>query len=80
MIDYRWVNGRNEHLAEITAEFVRLKEDVIVTATTPPSTAAKQATRVAAIAATIAATVPAASNVTAAERGISRPIILGGTS
>ena len=56
MIDYRWVNGRNEHLAEITAEFVRLKEDVIVTAATPPSIAGKQATSVAAIAATIAAT------------------------
>ena len=46
VIEYRWADGRNEHLAEITAEFVRLKVDVIVTAATPPSIAAKQATSV----------------------------------
>jgi putative ABC transport system substrate-binding protein len=30
-IQYRWAEGRTERLAEITAEFVRLKVDVIVT-------------------------------------------------
>src|SRR5262245_35566365 len=29
-IEYRWGEGRNEHLAEFAAEFVRLKVDVIV--------------------------------------------------
>jgi signal transduction histidine kinase len=29
-IEYRWAEGRYEHLAEIAAEFVRLKVDVIV--------------------------------------------------
>jgi putative ABC transport system substrate-binding protein len=43
-IEYRWGEGRTERFAEITAEFVRLKVDVIVTAGTPPSIAAKQAT------------------------------------
>jgi ABC-type uncharacterized transport system substrate-binding protein len=43
-IEYRWAEGRNERLAEITAEFVRLKVDVIVTYATPPTLAAKQAT------------------------------------
>jgi putative ABC transport system substrate-binding protein len=46
VIEYRWAEGRNEHLAEITAEFVRLKVNVIVTAATPPTVAAKQATSV----------------------------------
>ena len=45
-IEYRWGEGRTERFAEITAEFVRLKVDVIVTAGTPPSVAAKQATSV----------------------------------
>jgi putative ABC transport system substrate-binding protein len=45
-IEYRWAEGRNERFAEIAAEFVRLKVDVIVTYGTPPSEAAKQATRV----------------------------------
>jgi len=31
-IEYRWAEGRNERFAEIAAEFVRLKVDVIVTA------------------------------------------------
>jgi putative tryptophan/tyrosine transport system substrate-binding protein len=31
-IEYRWAEGRNEHFAEIAAEFVELKVDVIVTA------------------------------------------------
>ena len=30
-IEYRWAEGRNERAAEIAAEFVRLKVDVIVT-------------------------------------------------
>jgi putative ABC transport system substrate-binding protein len=45
-IEYRWGEGRTERFAEIMAEFVRLKVDVIVTAGTPPSIAAKQATSV----------------------------------
>ena len=31
-IEVRWAEGRNERFAEIAAEFVRLKVDVIVTA------------------------------------------------
>ena len=42
-IEYRWAEGRSERFAEIAAEFVRLKVDVIVTAGTPVP-AAKQAT------------------------------------
>ena len=45
-IDYRWAEGRNERAAEIAAEFVRLKVDVIVTQGTPSVIAAKQATSV----------------------------------
>src|SRR5205809_1399656 len=45
-IDYRWGEGRSERAAEIAAEFVRLKVDVIVTAGTPQVLAAKQATSV----------------------------------
>ena len=45
-IEYRWAEGRAERLAEIAAEFVRLKVDVIVTSATPPVVAAKQATSV----------------------------------
>jgi putative tryptophan/tyrosine transport system substrate-binding protein len=45
-IEYRWAEGRSEHMAEIAAEFVRLKVDVIVTYATPPVVAAKQATAV----------------------------------
>jgi putative ABC transport system substrate-binding protein len=40
-IEYRWAEGRIEHLAEFAAEFVRLKVDVIVTSGTPPVVAAK---------------------------------------
>ena len=43
-IQYRWAEGRSEHLAEIAAEFVQRKVDVILTAATPPTAAAKQAT------------------------------------
>jgi putative tryptophan/tyrosine transport system substrate-binding protein len=45
VIEYRWAEGRNERYAEIAAEFVRLKVDVIVTVGTAAA-AAKQATSV----------------------------------
>jgi putative tryptophan/tyrosine transport system substrate-binding protein len=45
-IEIRWAEGRRERVAEIAAEFVQLKVDVIVTSATPPSLAAKQATAV----------------------------------
>ena len=34
-IEYRWAEGRNERFAELAAEFVRLKVDVIVTSGLP---------------------------------------------
>jgi ABC-type uncharacterized transport system substrate-binding protein len=43
-IEYRWGGGRGERAAEIAAEFVRIKVDVIVTSGTPQVIAAKQAT------------------------------------
>ena len=43
-IEYRWAEGQYDRFAEIAAEFVRLKVDVIVTAATAPVLAAKQAT------------------------------------
>jgi putative ABC transport system substrate-binding protein len=43
-IEYRWAQGRTEAMAEIAAEFVRLKVDVIVTHSTAAVVAAKQAT------------------------------------
>ena len=42
-IEYRWAEGRSERYAEIAAEFVRLKVDVIVTVGSAVA-AAKQAT------------------------------------
>ena len=45
-IEYRWAEGRNERLAEIAAEFVRLKVDIIVTHSAGPVIAAKQATAI----------------------------------
>jgi putative ABC transport system substrate-binding protein len=45
-IEYRWAEGRTERAAEIAAEFVRLKVDVIVTSGTAFVVAAKQATSV----------------------------------
>src|SRR6266513_558171 len=45
-IEYRWAEGRSERFAEIAAEFVRLKVDVIVTSATAAVAAAKQATSV----------------------------------
>src|SRR5262249_21293470 len=43
-VEYRWGEGRDQRYAEIVAEFVRLKVDVIVINSTPPVLAAKQAT------------------------------------
>src|SRR5262245_34082863 len=43
-IEYRWGEGRAERYAQIAAEFVRLKPDVIVGAATEAAIAAKQAT------------------------------------
>jgi putative ABC transport system substrate-binding protein len=45
-IEYRWGEGRSERLAEIAAEFVRLKVSIIVTAGTAAVIAVKQATSV----------------------------------
>jgi putative tryptophan/tyrosine transport system substrate-binding protein len=45
-IEYRWGEGRNERFAEIAAEFVRRKVDVIVTSATAAVVVAKQATSV----------------------------------
>jgi putative ABC transport system substrate-binding protein len=45
-IEYRWGEGGTERFAEIAAEFVRLKVDLILTHNTPPTLAAKQATSV----------------------------------
>jgi putative ABC transport system substrate-binding protein len=42
-IEYRWADGHSERLAEIAAEFARLKVDIIVTGGTPAVMAAKQA-------------------------------------
>ena len=41
-IEYRWAEGRSERFAEIAAEFVRLRVDVIVTSGTPQVLAVKQ--------------------------------------
>jgi putative ABC transport system substrate-binding protein len=45
-IEYRWAEGRTERAAEIAAEFVGRKVDVIVTSATASVVAAKQATAV----------------------------------
>jgi putative ABC transport system substrate-binding protein len=45
-IEYRWAEGRDQRFAEIAAEFVRLKVDVIVTSGTASVLAAKQTTSV----------------------------------
>jgi putative ABC transport system substrate-binding protein len=45
-IEYRWADGRSERAAEIAAELVRLKVNIIVTAATRNVVAAKQATAV----------------------------------
>jgi putative ABC transport system substrate-binding protein len=43
-IEYRWAEGRSERFAEIAAEFVRLKVDVIFAIGTEAAVAAKRAT------------------------------------
>jgi putative ABC transport system substrate-binding protein len=45
-IEYRWADGRDERFAEIAAEFVRLKVDMIVTSGNSAIVAAKHATSV----------------------------------
>jgi len=45
-VEYRWGEGRTESYAEIAAEFVRLKVDIVLAAGTEPALAAKQATSV----------------------------------
>src|SRR5262249_33498708 len=45
-IEYRWMEGRNERAAEIAAEFVRLRVDVIVVQGTVAVVRARQATSV----------------------------------
>ena len=45
-IEYRWAEGRTERFAEIAAEFIGLKADVIVTYGTAAVAAAKRATSV----------------------------------
>jgi putative ABC transport system substrate-binding protein len=44
VIEYRWAEDRTDRFAEIAAEFVKLKVDVILAHNTPPVLAAKQAT------------------------------------
>src|SRR6516225_8105875 len=45
-IEHRWMEGRNERAAEIAAEFVQLRVDVIVVQGTAAVVAARQATSV----------------------------------
>jgi ABC-type uncharacterized transport system substrate-binding protein len=45
-VEYRWTEGRTERAAEIAAEFVQRKVDVIVTSGTAMVLAAKQATSI----------------------------------
>jgi putative tryptophan/tyrosine transport system substrate-binding protein len=53
-IDYRWADGRTGRFAEIAAEFVRLKVDVIVTSGAGPVAATKEATSIIPIVFTVA--------------------------
>jgi putative tryptophan/tyrosine transport system substrate-binding protein len=46
LIEYRWAEGRSDRVADLVAEFVRLKVDVLVVVGTPAALAAKQATSV----------------------------------
>jgi ABC-type uncharacterized transport system substrate-binding protein len=46
LIEYRWAEGRPERLAEITAEFIRVKVDVIFAVGTEAALAAKHSTSV----------------------------------
>jgi putative ABC transport system substrate-binding protein len=44
-IEYRFAEGRLDRLADLAADLVRLKVDIILAASTPPAVAAKSATR-----------------------------------
>lgn len=46
MIEYRWAEGRPDRAAELAAEFVRLKVDVIVTYANPMVVVTKQSTSI----------------------------------
>jgi putative tryptophan/tyrosine transport system substrate-binding protein len=46
VMEVRWAEGRRERAAEIAAEFVQRKVDIIVTWATGPTLVAKQATTV----------------------------------
>jgi putative ABC transport system substrate-binding protein len=54
-IEYRWAANREDQLAALAAELVRLKVDVIVTSSTPAAQAAKRATTTIPIVVTFAA-------------------------
>jgi putative ABC transport system substrate-binding protein len=45
-IDYRWMEGHTERAAEVAAEFVKLRVDVIVTSGTAPVLAIKRVTAI----------------------------------
>ena len=45
VMEYRWADGHPERLPELAADLVRAQVDVIVTAGTPPTYAAMQATK-----------------------------------
>ena len=44
VIEYRWAEGQDDRLPDLAAELVRIRSDVIVTAGTPGTLAAKRAT------------------------------------
>ena len=44
LVEYRWAQGKNEQLAELAANLVQIKVDVIIAAGPGPILAAKQAT------------------------------------
>src|SRR5215510_8452765 len=45
IIEYRWAEGRYDRFPALVSDLVRIKVDVIVTAGTPCTLAAKQATK-----------------------------------